>query len=1007
MSESGSTVGSIVPVHRGLRLLILPLLVAASGMAWTAQLNVVHYDTRDGLPQVQVLTVNQCSKGYIWLGTFSGLSRFNGERFRHFYARDGLRSNHITDLETDVDGRLWVATNAGLCRLIGSEHFSCPDYPGLVDVHINAIHAGANAVWVASDAGLFRVEDDKSERIDLGEQDGASVVYGLVSDEQGRLWVGSAAGLHHLSEEDPQSVTTVADDLELQIAALAVWQDLLWVGTNRGLHQWTEGGLQAINGPGWLHALDIAHLRVENADRLWIATANGLVRHQHEKFERFTTANRLASDIFHQTFLDREGILWLAHDRGLSKLLPSQFFGYTTDSGLLSSFVRTIAEDEHARLWLGSRNGVQIVPWKAGQWRIDESKTITAADGLDDERIYSIDFPVPGEALLATSQGVMHWRDGEGVFNRLVEGDGLPSNRTRALLTDSNGRTWISTHLGTVLMVDGNIESAPIPELSAAYAMRIREDAMGAIWFATLRHGLLAIDSDGLVRQWRGADGLTDEMLWDVAPSGSGSVWIGSNGDGLFHVDKDGLINRYTTDNGLADNFVWQVLVDDEGRVWAYTNRGLSRIDEHGIVNFGESDGLLHLEGAATASLQTRGGEIWFGSADGLMRYGPDDRRGTEAPPLIAIEEVRLGSRILDSGDRLPYRPGSLQIRFSGLSFIDEDAVTYRYRLSDIEQDWTDGGNSGSVTYAGLTGGDYVFEVQARNARGVWSNAVASFPFSVESPYWTTWWFWAAAVFMTALLARAGLRLRERAIRARQLELEQTVAHRTTELREANRRLEHASRTDPLTGLHNRRYLLDRIDHDIAETRRRHADARKRRNRDMIFMMVDMDHFKSVNDRYGHDAGDQVLRELARLLARELRASDDLIRWGGEEFLVVARHAEAGLARTIADRIVSATRDHSVNLNGTRAVVVPTCSIGIATFPFFGESPDLLDWEQTIQLADLAVYMAKNKGRDGWIWLRAGDMPKVNDGGGFLELVREQRERLLADGNLLIESSFE
>ena len=1007
MPDSGSTVGNILRFNLGLRLLVLPLFVAASGIAWPEQLNVVHYDTRDGLPQVQVLAVNQCSKGYIWLGTFSGLSRFNGQRFRHFYARDGLRSNHITDLETDADGRLWVATNAGLCRLIGSEKFSCPDYPGLVDVHINALHAGDDAMWVASEAGLFRIVDDSSERIELGEQDGASVVYGVVSDGQGRLWAGSAAGLHYLARDNPDAVTTVASDLELQITALAVWQGSLWVGADRGLFEWTDGELQVIDGLEWLHALDVAHLLVENPDRLWIATANGLVQYQQEQFERFTTANRLASDIFHQTFLDREGILWLAHDNGLSKLLPSQFYGYTTDSGLLSSFVRTIAEDEQGRLWLGSRNGVQIVPWKAGQWRIDESKTITAADGLYDERIYSIEFPAPGEALLATSHGVVHWREGDGVLNRFEEDDGLPSNRTRALLTDSGGRTWISTHLGTAVLVGGKIEASPIPELSAAYAMRIREDSMGGIWFATLRHGLVAVDSDGLVRQWRGADGLTDEMLWDVAPSASGSVWVGSNGDGLFQIDKDGLISHYTTGNGLADNFVWQVLVDDEGRVWAYTNRGLSRIDEDGIVNFGESDGLLHLEGAATAALQTQGGDIWFGSADGLMRYGPDDRRRTEVPPLVAIEEVRLGSRMIESGDRLPYRPGSLQFLFSGLSFFDEDAVTYRYRLTDIEQDWSDGGYSDSVTYAGLTGGDYVFEVQARSAHGTWSNTVASFSFSVESPFWATWWFWAGVVFMTAVLARVGLYLREQSVRARQLELEQMVSHRTAELSEANRRLEHASRTDPLTGLHNRRYLLDRIDQDIAETRRHHADSGRRSNRDMIFMMVDMDHFKSVNDRHGHDAGDQVLCELTRLFGHELRASDDLIRWGGEEFLVVARNAEAGLAREIADRIVCAARNHSVYLNGSDAVVVPTCSVGIATYPFVAEFPELLDWEQTIQLADLAVYMAKNKGRDGWVWLRAGDLRDVSDGDAILEQIRDRRDQLLAEGQLLIESSFE
>ncbi len=983
-------------------LFILLFLVLSGRAAWAVQLNVEHYDTRDGIPQVQVLTVHQCDEGYIWLGTFGGLSRFNGRGFRHFSARDGLRSNYITALETDSTGHLWIATSSGLCRVAGRDRFECQDHGELHGIHIHDLHAVDGALWVASDGGLFRVEDDSIQAVEFAAGSGQPRVLSVASADDDVIWVGTDTGLFVLGEGDSTG-SRVVEVPEMQVAALAVVENRVWIGSGRGLYRWEDGGLVEPEDP---LLVDVGHLRVDDDGRIWASTATGLVRVEGSRVDHLGVNNGLASEILHQTFIDREGIVWMAHDSGLSKLLPSKFVGYNIGSGLLSAFVRSLAEDDMGRLWLGTRNGAQVVSLIDGERRLESDVKITAAEGLADERVYSITFTGDGDALLATSQGVVQWREGEGVANVLVEEDGLPSNRARALLHDSRGRTWVSTDLGTVLVDNGAVHAAPTPDLAAAYAMRIREDEAGRIWFATLQHGLVMLKENGSHRQWRGADGLTDEMLWDVVPSGSGSVWVGSNGDGLFNVDVDGSITNYTVEDGLTDDFVWQVLVDNDGRVWAYTNRGLSRFDGSGFESFGESDGLLHLEGAATAALQASDGGLWFGSADGLMRYEPDGRGRGEVPPRVVIEEVTLGGQPIKHSERLPHASGSLQIRFAGLSFLDEEAVTYRYRLSDVEKEWTEGGNSGSVTYASLGGGDYIFEVQARNHHGIWSREVASFPFSVQPPFWATWWFWTAVFLALGLLAHTTLHLRERANRIRQLELERIVDRRTAELSEANRRLEHASRTDPLTGLPNRRYLFDRIDHDVAETRRRYAGNQVEENRDMIFMMIDIDHFKSINDRYGHDAGDKVLCALARLLASELRASDDLIRWGGEEFLVMARNAEASLARNLADRIVNATRGHEVKLNEKVEVLVPTCSVGIATFPFFHERPALLDWEQAIQLADIAVYMAKNKGRNGWVWLRAGSPPADDDGGTFVERTREERASLIESGHVFVDSSF-
>ncbi len=979
-------------------------LLTVSLQAPGKQLNIAHYDTRDGIPQVQVLTVHQCDVGYIWLGTFSGLSRYDGRQFRHFVSRDGLNSNHITDLVTDPKGTLWIGTGNGVCRLIGSNRFDCLDLQGASEAQVHSLHASDDDLWVASDAGLFRVRNGKAQSVELpGGPEQA--VLSVTSDLEGGIWIGGAGELFLKTSSGIETVPLEGAGAPVSITALTTGYDGVWVGTTEGLFLKTHGKAQRISEPAWLATLDFSDLMWDRAGRLWGSTASGLVRFVQGDFELLSERNRLASSILHQAFMDREGIVWLAHDSGLSKLLPSVFVGYTEQSGLLSSFVRTIAQDPRGRLWLGTRQGAQVIESRDGEWMIDSSFTISLDDGLLDERIYSIAFPDPETALLATSHGVARWTEDAGIVGIIREADGLPSNRTRALLVDRGGKTWISTVQGTVVYQENEIKPPSPTEQASAYAMRIREGIDGRIWFATLHDGLLMLDTNGEFQQWRGEHGLSDEMLWDVAPARDGSVWVGSNGDGLFQLRADGTIHHYTSADGLVDEFVWQVLEDRDGHIWAYTNRGLSRYDGAQWSNFRESDGLLHLEGAATAAIEANDGTLWFGSADGLMRYADRDLYRPTVQPPVVVREVMLGDRRMEPGERLPHRPGSLQFQFAGLSFKDESEVRFRYRLLDLEQDWTEAGTSRSVTYARLGGGDYQFEVMARSPLGVWSETPAKFAFSVQPAYWATWWFWAVTLSAILILGGSVVHFRERAARARELELHRMVRVRTGELREANRRLERASRTDQLTGLPNRRYLMDRIHHDIAEIRRNLKSEEPVSNSDMIFMMVDLDHFKSINDRYGHAGGDQVLQQQARLISAQLREADDLIRWGGEEFLVVARHAEASLSPVIADRVVHAARNQQISLAGHDEAIGPTCSIGIVSYPFVAEQLDSLDWEQAVQLADIAMYEAKHRGRDRWVWIRPGPNLDISDGDQLIDRARNDLDPMIKAGELRIETS--
>ena len=196
--------------------------------------------------------------------------------------------------------------------------------------------------------------------------------------------------------------------------------------------------------------------------------------------------------------------------------------------------------------------------------------------------------------------------------------------------------------------------------------------------------------------------------------------------------------------------------------------------------------------------------------------------------------------------------------------------------------------------------------------------------------------------------------------------LYRTLLRRTAELASANRRLEEASLTDPLTGARNRRYLGNQLPGDIAYFQRQFASDPHLR---MVFVQMDLDHFKRINDTHGHAAGDQALMDFTALLRRVIRAGDYLVRSGGEEFLVILRSVPAVQVEAYCRRLYDAVRRFRFTAPDG-AVLGITCSIGVAEYPFVPAEPEAFGWETVIKLADRAMYHAKQSGRNRWVLLQ-------------------------------------
>jgi diguanylate cyclase (GGDEF)-like protein len=311
------------------------------------------------------------------------------------------------------------------------------------------------------------------------------------------------------------------------------------------------------------------------------------------------------------------------------------------------------------------------------------------------------------------------------------------------------------------------------------------------------------------------------------------------------------------------------------------------------------------------------------------------------------------------------YNENTLDVQFAALTYRDIDRVVCSYLLYGLETE-SNATTQREVRYPALPAGNYTFEVSCRSGLGI-ASAPATFHFNVLRPWWQRWDV-RVVVFALGLLGIAGFfKYRLAHLERERLRLEVAVAQRNTELARTNQELKEASLTDPLTGTRNRRFFDLIITPDVNQAIRSYSPPLSftgGRNRDLVLYLIDIDHFKQINDDYGHASGDRLLVEIGNRLNSIMRQTDVLIRWGGEEFLLLSRAAERCEAETLATRVLNAVGEDPYDLPGAPGPIHRTCSVGWAPFPWFSEKPELVGYETILKMADRALYRAKEGGRN-------------------------------------------
>ncbi|ALO36352.1 hypothetical protein CMT41_17610 [Colwellia sp. MT41] len=1012
-----------------------------------------------------ILSLIEDSRGNLWVGTRGGgLNYFNAktQQFTQYRHQAGdlnsLSHDTVYSLLEDSQGNLWVGTRGG-----GLNHFNpktqqfthyrhqTDDANSLSDDDVfSLLEDSQGNLWVGTRGGGLNYFNAKTQqfthyRHQAGDANSLSDddVYSLVEDSQGNLWVGThGGGLNYFNPKTQQfshyrhqagDANSLSDDDVYSLVEDS--QGNLWVGTRGGLNhfnpktqQFTQYRHQAGDANSLSHD-DVFSLLEDSQGNLWVGTLGGGLNHFNPKIQQFThyrhqsdDANSLSDDTVYSLLEDSQGNLWVGTlGGGLNYFNPQtqQFTHYRHQAGDANSLsdddVFSLLEDSQGNLWVGTRGGLNHFNPKTQQFSQYRHQT-GDANSLSHDTVYSLLEDSQGNLWVGTlGGGLNHFNPKTQQFSqyRHQAGDAnsLSDDDVFSLLEDSQGNLWVGTYGGGLNHFNPKTQQ-----------------------FTHYRH-----QSDD-------ANSLSHDSVYSLLEDNQGNLWVGTPGGLNLFNNKTAKFKRFTTENGLANNVIYRIEEDKQGNIWLSTNQGLSRmtLKAKTFRNYDVGDGLQSNEFNSGASFKSKNGELFFGGINGFNRFYPENIIDDKQVPIVLITDMFLLNEsvpivplvlsnsptleqnsetksLLDSSSSnavdevagfsltqaihvtkaitLTYKDNIVAFEFAALHFSNPKKNKFAYQLVGWDKDWvsTDYKNR-RATYTNLPNGDYTFRVKASNADGYWNEEGASLNITVLPPPWKTWWAYTFyGLFLLSLVLAFIDSQRKKVIVERVIneQLERKVAERTAEL-------EKVSLTDQLTGAHNRRFFHKHIGKEIAQIKRAYFKPKEGTPPKIGFIMLDMDHFKQVNDVHGHDAGDRVLVQLVKVITDTCRESDWVVRWGGEEFVVIANTVNLQEIQNLAERIRINIEAYSFDI-GNGKTLNKTCSIGISSYPFIEQKPEALSWEQTLSFADIALYAVKNNGRNAWISLFEKDITNVD----LLIEVTNSIETLIKNGHLSYGTSLQ
>lgn len=758
----------------------------------------------DDLPDSSVTALAQTLDGYLWVGTYNGLARFDGVRFVTFDPANqpALKHARVTGLFTDSSGTLWIDTYDGSMTSFRNGVFKHEWQGG----QVVGVFSRSNRIYfatVASGIGTCLKNSDGSNQwqtISLGTR--RSQARFFCQDATGALWCILRDG--HIARIDGTNVTQLPSGIGLdgqKINCLtADPSGRIWAGTDKKILRWNGSLFEDETPSNGETEIAISFLFCTAKNGLW-AFANDTVRHA---FNRHWTAtndswsnlvkaspffvhayeerngnvwfrdygqglfcasadgklSRLSTNGLPENrrvtcwFQDREGNLWAGVDRGgLVRLRKKQFQSPGGDT-LKNVAVSTISEDSQGNTWIGTfDNGLD-------RWSNGTLESLKLPDGENRGAFFSACPDAQGRLWLSADREDLFVLE-TNHFRQIDSAHGI-----KVIFPDSKGRVWLGRQWelscwsnDVILHFDqrNGFEHCDVRALA--------EDRQGNIWIGG-GNGTLYRFTDGTFTAFNPGTSSESQPIWSLLPGQDGSIWVGTFRGGLLRF-KNGEFTRYTIRDGLPDDIICQIADDGLGKLWFGSHKGIfcatkesfDAFDRGAIhslpcIAYGLFDGLPTLECSGNYQPSVwRGhdGRLWFATVKGAAVIDPRQVRPNPVPPPVVLEECSVDGKDFPITGTIQIPPGKHQFDFlfTALSFAAPDKVRFRYRMEGLDDKWVESGTKRTAHYGSLRPDTYKFKVVACNNDGVWNEQGATLAIEQLPFIWQTWWF--------EVLAGAGL----------------------------------------------------------------------------------------------------------------------------------------------------------------------------------------------------------------------------------------------------------
>ena len=611
-----------------------------------------------------------------------------------------------------------------------------------------------------------------------------SLVLSMAETRDGKIWLGTAAGLFYFADGRTTRVTGISDK---KINCLLPGGDKeLWVGTSKGLYRWNGTLFSRINLPPALATVEVLSLLRDRDGNIWAGTTRGLFR-----INAFGVSFSDESDFggrgINALFEDREGNLWAGGARGLERIRDGTFVTYIARESPPSKQDGPVYVDSENRTWFAPAGGGLYVV-KDG--RVQEIKSSL----LPKEVIYSI-AGRQNEIWIGTQHSGLkrfEYRNGLIGGKTYTQANGLAENSVFSVYQSQDGAVWAGTLTsGISKFKDGRFVTYSTADgLASNTVSAILETRDGTIWFAT-PNGLSSLSREHWSTFATG-DGLPSNSVNCLFEDSSGNLWIGTS-RGLASF-KSGRIQVPPDPPDSLREEAFGMSEDKEGWLWIATsdhvlrvsNRKLSggAISSGDVSEYGPADGLPNTKGVKRSRSVVGDGEgrIWFSLTHGLSVVDPSHITNTSAPALPQVEAIIADNDPITVGGlvRIPSSRKRITFVYSGLSLAVPDRIRFRYSLDGFDRGWSEPTATREAVYTNLSPGSYRFRVIACNSYRQWNDSEAAISLEVDPAFWQTWWFGVSCVatFLALLWALYRLRLRQVAHQFN-MRLEERVGERT------------------------------------------------------------------------------------------------------------------------------------------------------------------------------------------------------------------------------------